>query len=130
MIFKYISFAIFSILANLFCQFIILTNYNGLYNLQIAMFSGTLVSLSLKYFLDRKYIYYYSPKYKNDEVAKFVLYSFMGIITTIIYWGFEWVFDYLFTSEYVKYIGAILGLSLGYCIKFALDRNYVFYEKS
>ncbi len=101
-----------------------------MYNLHIAMFSGTLVSLLLKYFLDRKYIFCFSPKNKNDEGFKFVIYSALGLFTTSIFWVIEFAFDYFFVCEYFKYIGAILGLSLGYFVKFFLDKKYVFYEKS
>lgn len=87
------------------------------------MFSGTSVSLLLKYFLDRKYIFCFIPKDKDEEGFKFVMYSALGVIITSIFWVIEFEIDYLFVCEYFKYIGAILGLSLGHFIKFSLDKE-------
>jgi hypothetical protein len=50
----------------------------------------------------------------------------MSTITTFIFWGLELLFDALFESELFRYIGAFLGLSIGYSIKYFLDIKYVF----
>ena len=50
----------------------------------------------------------------------------MGIFTTIIFWGTEIAFDVIFKSAGAKYIGAIIGLGIGYIIKYFLDKKYVF----
>ncbi len=92
------------------------------------MFFGTLAGLILKYILDKKYIFYHKPKNKKDDGKKFALYSLMGVFTTFIFWGFEIGFDFAFHSEIAKYIGAILGLSIGYVVKYFLDKKFVFKE--
>lgn len=123
---RYIIFAVFSTLVNITSQILSLHLYSASFSLYIAMFVGTLSGLILKYILDKKYIFYHTPKNKKDDGKKFLLYTFMGGITTIIFWGFELGFDMMFHSEQAKYIGAVIGLSIGYYIKYHLDKKFVF----
>ena len=126
---KYSLFAILSTLFNLFFQYISFLVYTGFGSLYIAMLFGTLAGLVVKYILDKKFIFYHMPKDKKDDTRKFFLYSLMGIFTTIIFWGAEITFDALLQTPYSKYIGAIIGLSIGYVIKYFLDKKYVFIHK-
>ena len=126
MVFKYINFAILSTLVNLLFQYISFYFYNGFLSLYLAMFLGTLSGLILKYILDKKYIFYHKSRSKKDEGKKFLLYSLMGVFTTFIFWGFEIGFDFVFASEIAKYIGALIGLSIGYIVKYNLDKKFVF----
>lgn len=123
---RYILFAIASTIVNLLFQYFSFYFYNGFLSLYVAMFFGTLSGLILKYVLDKKYIFYHKPKNKIDDGKKFLLYSLMGLFTTFIFWGFEIGFDYIFESNNAKYIGAIIGLSLGYVVKYFLDKKFVF----
>ena len=50
----------------------------------------------------------------------------MGVFTTLIFWGFEILFDKLFEHELSKYAGAVIGLSIGYIVKYNLDKKFVF----
>jgi putative flippase GtrA len=102
--------------------------YEGFLSLYVAMFIGTVAGLVLKYVLDKKYIFFHTPKSKKDDGKKFLLYSLMGVFTTFIFWGFEIGFDYMYESENAKYIGAVLGLSIGYVVKYFLDKKFVFKE--
>lgn len=124
--FKYILFAIASTLVNLFFQYLSFAFYNGYLDLYLAMFVGTFAGLVLKYILDKKYIFYHKPKNKKDDGKKFLLYSLMGVFTTFIFWGFEIGFDAIFENEFAKYIGAVIGLSIGYVVKYFLDKKFVF----
>lgn len=124
--FKYTVFSIASTFVNIFIQYTTFLFYEGPFNLYIAMFLGTLSGLFLKYFLDKKYIFFHKSKNKKDNSKKFILYSFMGLSTTSIFWGFEILFNIMFDSKFAKYIGAILGLSIGYYIKYFLDKKFVF----
>jgi putative flippase GtrA len=126
---KYSLFAIVSILLNLFVQWLCFEIYNGFLAIYIAMTFGTLAGLLLKYVLDKKYIFYHKPKDIKDDGKKFILYSFMGIFTTLIFWGFELGFYYSFNNENAKYIGAIIGLVIGYIVKYFLDKKFVFIQK-
>lgn len=124
--FKYAVFAVIATVLNLLTQYLSLVIYSKSYSLYIAMFFGTLAGLVVKYILDKKYIFYYIQKNKIDDSQKFILYSLMGVVTTFIFWGFEIGFDYIFESESAKYIGAVIGLSIGYMVKYFLDKNFVF----
>ena len=126
LVLKYSFFALIATIINLFTQFISLAIYSQDFSLYIAMFFGTLTGLIAKYILDKKYIFYYVVKDKKEDSQKFILYSIMGVFTTLIFWGFEIGFDYIFDSEIAKYIGAIIGLSVGYITKYFLDKKFVF----
>jgi len=126
----YISFAILSTCVNLVSQFICFRLYQGTADIYLAMFFGTLNGLILKYLLDKKYIFNYQTKNLKEDTSKFFLYSLMGVFTTLIFWGTELAFDNLFNHEIAKYAGAIIGLSIGYLIKYFLDKKFVFVSKS
>jgi len=127
--FKYILFAGISTLFNLLFQYLSFLVYSDLGSLYIAMFAGTLAGLVVKYVLDKKFIFYHKVKDKKDDAKKFVLYSLMGVFTTIIFWGTEIAFDSLYKYQNAKYLGAIIGLSIGYVIKYFLDKKFVFIHK-
>ena len=123
---RYISFAIFATVVNISSQYVSFYIYNGFLNLYLAMFVGTLSGLILKYILDKKYIFYYNSKSSQYDGITFSLYSLTGIITTFIFWGFEISFDYIFEDKNAKYLGAVIGLSIGYTAKYFLDKELVF----
>lgn len=126
---KYTLFAVISTLLNLLFQFMSFQFYDGFGSLYAAMFWGTLAGLVIKYVLDKKFIFYHTTKDKKDDAKKFALYSLMGVFTTFIFWGFEIGFDALFEHPNAKYIGAMVGLSIGYVIKYYLDKKFVFIHK-
>lgn len=126
---KYIIFAIFSIIINLSSQHISFLLYDGKFSLYIAMLIGTFSGLFSKYILDKKYIFYYQTKSKKDDGMKFILYSLMGIFTTFIFWIFEVGFYIIFENKNAKYLGALIGLFIGYATKYFLDKNFVFRRK-
>ena len=53
----------------------------------------------------------------------------MGVFTTLIFWGTELGFNAVFASGKAKYVGAVIGLTVGYVIKYFLDRKFVFIHK-
>ncbi len=126
---KYTIFAVISTLFNLLFQYLSFLVYDDFASLYVAMFFGTLAGLVAKYVLDKKYIFYHTPTDKKDDAKKFALYSFMGVFTTIIFWGTEIAFDTLSQDPNAKYLGAVIGLSIGYVIKYFLDKKYVFIHK-
>ena len=123
---KYVIFAVISILFNLLSQYLSFLFYTGFGSLYTAMFIGTLSGLVVKYILDKKLIFYHAVENKKDDAKKFALYSLMGVFTTIIFWGTEIAFDVLSQNPNAKYLGAVIGLSIGYIIKYFLDKKFVF----
>ncbi len=129
LVIKYSIFAVISTLFNLLFQYFSFLVYSGFGSLYVAMFFGTLAGLVAKYILDKKFIFYHTPKDKKDDAKKFALYSLMGVFTTIIFWGTEIAFDTLYEDPNAKYLGAVIGLSIGYVIKYFLDKKFVFIHK-
>lgn len=123
---KYTLFAGISTLINLLFQFLSFQFYKGFGAFYAALIIGTLSGLLTKYILDKKWIFYHTPKNKQDDAKKFILYSFMGVFTTLVFWGTEMTFYYLIPNPGAKYMGAFLGLAAGYVIKYFLDKKYVF----
>lgn len=123
---KYLLFAILATGINIGTQYTSLSIYSGQFSLYLAMIWGTLAGLIVKYVLDKKYIFQFQTKDIKEDSIKFVLYSLMGIVTTLIFWGFELTFDAVFSFEQAKYAGAVFGLSIGYMTKYQLDKRYVF----
>ncbi len=127
-LFLYILFAIISSLFNLLIQRIILSFSKSDLFFVSAIILGTFAGLIIKFFLDKSYIFVD----KKNEILyvgkKFRLYSLMGIFSTIIFWGTESIFWIIWRQENMREIGAIFGLTLGYIIKYRLDKKYVFKE--
>ena len=61
-------------------------------------------------------------------MKKFIIYAFFGIFTTLLFWIVEIGFNIYFDSDDAKYIGAMLGLGVGYMIKYFLDKRYTFID--
>lgn len=122
---KYILFCVIATIVNLGVQRIFL----GLIfpdNYFIALLFGTLFGLVTKYFLDKKYIFNYHNLSLKYNSIKFTLYSFNGIFTTLIFWGTESLFYFVYNTSFAREIGALIGLSIGYFLKYRLDKKYVF----
>lgn len=123
---RYAAFAVVSILANLLIQYLTLVVYSGFLSLYIAMLNGTLAGLICKYILDKNFIFFHQTATVGEDIRKFTIYSAIGALLTLVFWVFELAFDFWFDSEYAKYIGAVIGLTIGYTSKFFLDRRFVF----
>ena len=122
----YSIFAIISIAVNITTQFTVFTIYSGTLSIYIAMAAGTLTGLITKYILDKKYIFNFKARNYSEDLTTFIAYSFMGVFTTFIFWGTELTFYWLLNFPEAKYIGAFIGLCLGYYTKYHLDKKYVF----
>ncbi len=123
---RYALFAGIATLANLASQWATLALVSGRFALYAAIAVGTFAGLVTKYVLDKHYIFNCVFDSRREDVYKFLLYSFMGVFTTAIFWGFELLFDTLLRHEAAKYWGAAIGLTIGYATKYQLDKRYVF----
>ncbi|RUM75583.1 MAG: GtrA family protein [Sulfurovum sp.] len=123
---KYSLFAGISTLFNLLFQYMSFSMYTGFASIYLALFIGTFAGLVVKYLLDKNFIFYHVTTTQKENVKNFGLYSLMGIFTTMIFWGTEIGFDTVFEDENAKYIGGLIGLAVGYVIKYFLDKKYVF----
>lgn len=123
---KYASFALLATAVNIASQDLALRVYTGDHALLASVLAGTAVGLLLKYTLDKKYIFRFAPADIAHDSRTFLLYAFTGVFTTAIFWGFEFGFEFLFRDKHLRYLGAVIGLGIGYMLKYALDRRFVF----
>jgi putative flippase GtrA len=126
----YSLFAGLSTVVNIGSQMLSMLIYSGAYAVEISIFMGTLAGLPLRYFLEKRYIFSFESKNIKHDGQLFILYSFMGVFTTAIFWGTEYAFHLIFTTDVMRYIGGVLGLSIGYYVKYQLDKRFVFVNKS
>ena len=122
---KYIIFCIIAILINLSTQRIIM-ELVFINNYFLALLIGTLFGLVIKFILDKKYIFAYSDSSIKNNSLKFSFYSFNGILTTLLFWGTESVFFFIYKTNFAREFGALIGLTIGYFVKYRLDKKYVF----
>lgn len=127
--YKYILFAILATTVNIFSQYLSFLLIDHKYELYIAILNGTILGMILKYYLDKNYIFYYVKKKFNNKNI-FLLYIFTSIFTTIIFWAIELWFSYYVNITYSEYLGALVGLTLGYSLKYILDKHLVFNNQS
>ncbi|MDU8912342.1 GtrA family protein [Aestuariicoccus sp. MJ-SS9] len=124
LILRYAGFAALATLANLGAQRLVLWLDDGWF--VPALMFGTAVGLVLKYALDKTWIFHDAPRPWRDEGRVFTLYTATGIGTTLLFWGFETAFWMIWQTHPMRELGALIGLALGYLVKFNLDRRFVF----
>jgi putative flippase GtrA len=129
LILRYAAFAIVATIANLATQRLVLQfGDTGCY-FAAAVGAGTIVGLAIKYILDKRWIFHDLGTGLKNHSRKFALYTAMGLITTAIFWGTETAFWLIWRTDMMRELGAILGLSVGYVVKYNLDRRFVFTDR-
>jgi hypothetical protein len=98
----------------------------GPLSLYILILSGTTAGLIVKYLLDKRFIFHYQPPSRREEAIKVLLYLMMSAFATAVFWAVELSFDALFDFTAARYLGAAVGLTLGYSMKYELDKRFVF----
>lgn len=126
---RYVAFAFVATIANLATQRLILQfgDTGGYFAAAVA--AGTTVGLVIKYILDKRWVFYDVETGMKNHSRKFSLYTAMGLITTAIFWGTETVFWLIWKTDLMRELGAILGLLVGYVLKYNLDRRFVFTDR-
>lgn len=130
LVFRYVVFSIVATGLNLLTQRIVLMGLDQSYELLFAMLAGTTIGLVVKFLLDAKWIFYVGLSGAKTQSKRFGLYSLLGVFTTGIFWGAETLFWLIWTTERARETGAILGLTIGYVMKYKLDKRFVFSEAS
>ena len=100
--------------------------YEGPFSVEISILVGTAMGLPLRYFLEKRYIFNFTSKNLVHDGKLFIFYSAMGVITTLIFWGTEYAFHLIYDTDFMRYLGGIIGLSIGFYVKYQLDKKYVF----
>jgi putative flippase GtrA len=125
----YFAFALIATVVNLLTQEITSHLFHHQYEIVVSMFMGTLTGLLTKYLLDKKYIFNFKATSPKKDLITFFFYSLMGVITTVLFWATEYAFDHWFETKTMRYVGAVIGLGIGYVTKYNLDKKYVFVER-
>jgi putative flippase GtrA len=122
----YLILALVATAANLGSQWVVLYLLEFEFVVLLSLCVGTGVGLIAKYLLDKRYIFAFKATDISHEGKTFGLYTLMGLLTTVIFWGVELLFAILFESNNMILLGGAIGLSIGYLIKYHLDKRYVF----
>ena len=123
---RYVLFAVLSTVVNLMAQRVSLGIYDGAHAVILAILVGTAVGLVLKYVLDKHFIFLDRTGGVAAQGRQFALYTAMGLVTTTIFWATEYAFWLVWGTQAMRETGAILGLGIGYVVKYRLDRQFVF----
>ncbi|WP_254795620.1 GtrA family protein [Atopomonas hussainii] len=123
---NYAIFALIATSANIGAQDLVIRTYSGAFNILASVIVGTGVGLVVKYILDKRYIFRIRVRSVAHDTQTFALYTVMGLVTTVIFWGFEFGFHHIFETKEMRYLGGVIGLAIGYLTKYQLDKRYVF----
>lgn len=127
---RYTLFALIATALNLLSQELTLQLYDGPAAIYLAILVGTGTGLVSKYGLDKLYIFNVQTVSLGDDLSRFLAYSLTGVVTTLIFWGAELGFEFLFGTRTARYTGAVLGLGIGYLMKYRLDKRFVFTNRT
>ena len=125
----YAVFAALATAVNIGSQALVIWSYHGVYVVPLSILVGTAAGLPLKYVLEKRYIFNFAANNLAHDGRMFAVYSFMGVFTTALFWAVEWAFHAAFSTDAMRYLGGVIGLSLGYAIKYHLDKRFVFVKR-
>lgn len=129
LVLRYAAFAMVATIANLVTQRVVLQFGETSIHFAGAVGAGTIVGLIIKYVLDKRWIFHDVATGVKNHSRRFSLYTAMGMVTTAIFWGTETAFWLIWQTDMMRELGAILGLSVGYVVKYNLDRRFVFTDR-
>lgn len=122
----YALFGMIATVVNLGTQRLVFTFGHGPVLFALAIAAGTGTGLVVKYLLDGRWIFANHLPGLSGHGRRFGIYSATGIVTTAIFWGMETGFWVAWQTEAMRELGGVLGLAIGYAIKYFLDRRFVF----
>lgn len=103
--------------------------YSGPYGIELSVLAGTAIGFPIKYVLEKKHVFHFKANDLAHDTRLFVLYGFLGVFTTLVFWGIEFAFHRMFQTDVMRYVGGALGLTLGSFIKYHLDKRFVFKQE-
>ena len=115
--------------ANIATQAVVVALYDGPFDIQLSVLLGTATGFPIKYVLEKKHVFDFQADNLAHDTRLFILYGFMGVFTTAIFWGIEFGFHHVFGTDAMRYLGGALGLTLGSYIKYHLDKRFVFKQE-
>jgi len=126
LLFLYIVFAVIVSITNLSSQRLVLSFLTGNVGYFAALFIGTFIGVVLGYFLDKNWIFK-DPVMSSGVIGKqFFWYAMTGAIHTPVFWLIESIFWFIWETDGMREVGAVLGLVIAYTLKYFILRRYVF----
>ena len=125
-LFLYVAFAIIVTIINLASQRAVLSFLSGNIGFFLALFFGTLVGVIVGYLLDKNWIFNDETKISQNYGKQFFLYAMTGAIHTPIFWITETLFWFIWMTDQMRELGAILGLLFAYTVKYFILKKYIF----
>src|SRR5260370_7391878 len=122
----YTIIALIATAANLGAQELTVRAWHGAFQIELSVFIGTGVGLVVKYVLDKIFIFRFRAASTLHDLQTFILYTGMGVVTTLLFWGFEFGFNSAFQDKNMRYGGALIGLGLAYSPKNHPDKPFPF----
>lgn len=126
----YSAIALLATAVNIGCQALVVALYQGAGHIQLSVLAGTAAGLPIKYVLEKKFIFLFTANGLGHDTRLFAIYSFLGVFTTTLFWGIEYLFHLWFGTDTMRYAGAALGLALGYTLKYHMDKHWVFRQET
>ena len=115
--------------ANIGTQAVAMWIYSGAYAVALSVLAGTAMGFPIKYLLEKKHVFGFKADNLGHDTRLFILYGFMGVFTTAIFWGIEFAFHQFFGTDGMRYLGGAIGLTVGSYIKYHLDKRFVFKQE-
>jgi putative flippase GtrA len=116
--------------ANIATQAAVVALYSGPWAIQLSVLLGTATGFPIKYVLEKKHVFDFQADNLAHDTRLFILYGFMSVFTTLIFWGVEWAFQVVFETDAMRYLGGAIGLTVGSFIKYHLDKRFVFKQEA
>lgn len=126
LVLRYAGFAVIATLVNLGAQRAAFATLDPPFAFPVALVAGTGFGLVVKYLLDRRWIFGVIGARPADEARRFTLYGMTGVLTTLLFWATETGFWLAWGTDAMRELGAVIGLAMGYTIKYRLDAAFVF----
>lgn len=124
---RYALFAGAAILINLAIQnAVLLLAPNVWFRIYIAILASNGAGLVFKFITDKFWVFGDKDLSARGNSRKFILYATFGVLTTALFWGVELGFHYTFNTTFMTNVGAVIGLTAGYVIKYNLDKHFTF----
>jgi putative flippase GtrA len=124
---RFAAFAVAAMGINLLTQNAVLNLLAGhWFTVYAALVCGTGSGLVFKYIVDKNWVFEDQTRTLTDNSRKFAIYTATGILTTVIFWGVELTFHYAFGTHAMTVLGGVIGLTIGYVVKYNLDKHLTF----
>jgi putative flippase GtrA len=122
----YTLFAVLYSVINTVSQMLSIWEYKRPNSVEISILVGTVANLTLCYFLEKRHIFNFTSQNLSHDGKLFILYSAIGVITILIFLGTEYAFHLIYYKNFMCYVGGVIGLAVGFYIKYQTDKKYVF----